>query len=478
MNRRSALKQLGFGMSAGLLLPGMLSSCANNDPGPEVNYDGVVAIIGAGAAGLFAADILRTKGVKVRVFEAHERVGGRIYSIRSLNNTEFNAFPRQDFPIEIGAERVLGSNGAWAEVIELLRVPSFKFKDQSFQKYIIDSTLRSEAEAALDSEFLDTQNFFNNLTNIAGNSVQSAASAQGITSRMQAILNSQVGNAYGTNNASLSADALAEALTKRERNNEELIIRNNPMQDILISRFSETVNLVELNSKVTRIDNQGATIDLTVQNTIDQSQEVVTVNKVIVAVPISVLKSGDLQFSPPLPATKTEAMSKIGMDASLRIVLDFRQNLWGNDTSFILGGNDGPLYFNAGVGRSEFNKILSVTINGPKAAELGAMGNGAINEVVLELDSILDKKASSTVKNSFIIKDWAADQFIKGGYSYPLPGGSESDRVALAEAINDNLFFAGEATDLMGDWGTVNGALNSGERVALEVIETIVNPVV
>jgi hypothetical protein len=38
-------------------------------------------------------------------------------------------------------------------------------------------------------------------------------------------------------------------------------------------------------------------------------------------------------------------------------------------------------------------------------------------------------------------------------------------------------FFAGEATDLMGDCGTVNGALNSGERVALEVIEAIVNPV-
>ncbi|GCC52535.1 hypothetical protein SanaruYs_27720 [Chryseotalea sanaruensis] len=53
----------------------------------------------------------------------------------------------------------------------------------------------------------------------------------------------------------------------------------------------------------------------------------------------------------------------------------------------------------------------------------------------------------------------------------------KSYRVALAEAINGNLFFAGEATDVLGDWGTVNGALNSGERVALEVIEAIVNPV-
>lgn len=477
MNRRSALKQLGFGMSAGLLLPSMLSSCANNDPGPEINYDGVVAIIGAGAAGLFAADILRSKGVKVRVFEANNRVGGRIYSIRTFN-PEFSSFPRQDFPIEIGAERVLGTNGSWAEVIDLLRVPTVDYQSQAIKKYIIDGTLRTEAEAVLDSEFLAAQNFYNNLSTASGSSVQSAINAQGITSRMQAILNSQIGNAYGTSNATLGADALAEALTKRERNNEEFIMRNNPMQDILISRFAQTVDLVELNSKVTSVDNQGETINLTVVNTLDQSQEVVTVNKVIVAVPISILKSGELQFSPALPATKTGAMSKIGMDASLRIVLDFRQNLWGDDTSFILGGSEGPLYFNAGVGRSEFNKILSVTINGPKAVELGALGNNAINEVVLELDSLLDNRASTTVKDAFIIKDWAADQFIKGGYSYPLPGGSEADRVGLAEAVNGNLFFAGEATDLMGDWGTVNGALNSGERVALEVIEAIVNPAV
>lgn len=475
MNRRSALKHLGFGMSAGLILPSMLSSCVSNDPGPEINYDGVVAIIGAGAAGLFAADILRSKGVKVRVFEANNRVGGRIYSIRAFN-TEFNAFPRQDFPIEIGAERVLGSNGAWAEVIDLLRVPTVNYQGQSFQKYIIDSTLRSQAEAALDSDFIAAQNFYNNLSAASGTSVQSAINTQGINSRMQAILNSQIGNAFGTSNASLSADALAEALTKRQRNSEELIMRNNPMQDILISRFAQTVNLVELNSKVSRIDNLGDTIELTVVNTLDQSQEVLTVNKVIVAVPISILKGNEIQFNPPLPSSKTGAMSKIGMDASIRMVLDFRQNLWGDDTSFILGGSDGPLYFNAGVGRSEFNKILSITINGPKAVELGALGNNAVNEVVLELDSILDGRASANVKDAFIIKDWAADQFIKGGYSYPLPGGSEADRVALAEAINDNLFFAGEATDLMGDWGTVNGALNSGERVALEVIEAIVNP--
>ncbi len=465
MKRRTALKQLGFGLSAGFILPSILASCDEKDPAPEVAYDGVVGIIGAGAAGLFAADILRAKGVKVRVFEASDRVGGRIYSIRAFN-TEFNSFPRQDFPIEIGAERILGSDASWAEVIKLLNVPSLEYQQQSTPTYIIDGILKSEEEALQDPDFVAAKNFLADLKNISGSNVQSAIAAQGISPRMYAILNSLIGNEYGTHNTRLGASGLGEALTLRERNATELILRDNPMQDVLISRFSQTVSLVELNRKVKTVSNQGETIDLIVQNTLDNTEG------------LSILKAGDIAFNPPLPAEKNTAMSKIGMEASIRVVLDFRQNLWGTDRSFMVGGTNGPLYFNAGVGRSEFNKILSVTVNGPKAAELGALGNNAVNELILELDSILGGKASENVKDAFIIKDWSADQFIKGGYSFPLPGGTEADRTSLAAPINGNLFFAGEATDLKGDWGTVNGALNSAERVALEVIDSIVNPVV
>lgn len=477
MKRRTALKQLGFGLSAGFILPSLLSSCGEKDPGPEVKYDGVVGIIGAGAAGLFAADILRAKGVKVRVFEASNRVGGRIYSIRAFN-TEFDSFPKQDFPIEIGAERILGSDGEWAEVIKLLNVPTVAYQQNARATYIIDGVLKTEEEALLDSDFVAAQNFLADLKNISGNNVQSAIAAQGINPRMYAILNSLIGNEYGTNNTQLGASGLGEGLTLRERNSTELLLRDNPMQDVLISRFSQTVSLVELNKKVKTISNQGETIDLTVQHTLSNTEEIITVDKLIVTVPLSILKAGDIMFNPPLPAEKTSAMSKIGMEASLRVIMDFRQNLWGNDRSFMVGGTSGPLYFNTGVGRSEFNKILSVTVNGPKATELGALGNNAVNELILELDGILDGKASENVKDAFIIKDWSADQFIKGGYSFPLAGGSETDRVNLAAPINGNLFFAGEATDLKGDWGTVNGALNSAQRVSLEVVDSIINPVV
>ena len=36
--------------------------------------------------------------------------------------------------------------------------------------------------------------------------------------------------------------------------------------------------------------------------------------------------------------------------------------------------------------------------------------------------------------------------------------------------VEDLLFFAGEHTDVEGHWGTVHGALASGERAALQLM--------
>jgi monoamine oxidase len=38
--------------------------------------------------------------------------------------------------------------------------------------------------------------------------------------------------------------------------------------------------------------------------------------------------------------------------------------------------------------------------------------------------------------------------------------------------VQDTLFFAGEATDVTGNTGTVHGAIASGQRAAVEIIKT------
>ena len=55
-----------------------------------------VAVVGAGFAGLAAADELARAGAEVRVLEARDRVGGRVHSV-----------PFADAVMERGAEWVL-----------------------------------------------------------------------------------------------------------------------------------------------------------------------------------------------------------------------------------------------------------------------------------------------------------------------------------------------------------------------------------
>src|SRR5690349_9031924 len=100
MKRRAALRNIGLGLSAGLTLPSWLSSCSPGDPGPEIEYEGTVAVIGAGASGLYVADILQSKGIKVVILEASDRLGGRIRSIRQFEDNPLS----NAYPIELGAE--------------------------------------------------------------------------------------------------------------------------------------------------------------------------------------------------------------------------------------------------------------------------------------------------------------------------------------------------------------------------------------
>ena len=68
--------------------------------------------------------------------------------------------------------------------------------------------------------------------------------------------------------------------------------------------------------------------------------------------------------------------------------------------------------------------------------------------------------------------DWQADPFSRGAYSYGKVGQALAHQ-ALAEPIENTLFFAGEATDTEGQNGTVHGAIASGRRAAAEIADVI-----
>lgn len=486
MKRRTAIKQIGFGLSAGLALP-WLSSCKEDGPVPEIQYDGVVGIIGAGAAGLLAADILISKGVKVKIFEASSRLGGRVCSLRRSDVPTGSlivfpaAPPYSDFPLELGADRVIGSESRWAEIVQLMKVPLVDFRSASADAFFIDNQVWPEADALLDTDFLNAKNFRDTFSSFSGGAsatVLQAAQGAGVAGRMQGVINSWLGNAYGSSINRIGANALAEALALITHDGREFTASINPLQDVLLSRYVRAVSSVQYNQKVQSVNYGGEKVEIT------HTGGTETVDKVIVTVPVSILKAGDISFIPALPSSKVAAMSRIGMDASMRVILEFKRNFYGEEVAALFGGNEGPHYLNAAVGRSELNRTLSITINGPKAEAFSALtGDQVVQQLISELDAVFDGKATENIRrdtadNSLVytIKDWTKDPLIKGGVSYPLPGGTNADRTDLGAPVGDKLFFAGEATDDTGEFGTVSGALKSGERAAMEVIEAILAP--
>jgi monoamine oxidase len=69
-------------------------------------------------------------------------------------------------------------------------------------------------------------------------------------------------------------------------------------------------------------------------------------------------------------------------------------------------------------------------------------------------------------------RDWQADPYARGAYSFIPVGGLDAPRL-LSGPVEDSLFFAGEATDLDGQNGTVHGAMASGRRASGEIIRCV-----
>lgn len=485
MNRRKAISRIGAGLTAGVALPWYLQSCREDDGGPEIPFDGTVAVIGAGAAGLQVADILVSKGIQVRTFEASGRAGGRVKSLSKfetstealiINPNSPDETPISDFPIELGAERVFGSNSKFGETITHLRAPVVDYPGISSDFYFVDGQFKTQDDLSADADFISAQNLLNSIRSFngeAGTSIASLISSSGISERMIPILSSWLGNLSGTSNDRLGARGVAEGIEMAALDDVRWILSLNPMHDIFSSRFVSAMDTVEFNRAITSVNHTGDKIILKDSNGVEEQFE-----KVIITVPVTILKNG-LSFTPALPSAKLAALDKIGMDASIRVFLEFKKNFWSKEAAFLRGGNICPTYFNAGIGRSQYNAALSLTINGPKAAELSASGADMIGEILAELDDVFPGQGTLNIRRDsddnplFIIQDWTKESFIKGGYSFPLPGGTNEDRINLATPIDNKVFFAGEATDVEGNFGTVSGALLSAVRATEELIEVI-----
>ena len=108
--------------------------------------------------------------------------------------------------------------------------------------------------------------------------------------------------------------------------------------------------------------------------------------------------------------------------------------------------------------------LLIAWAGGPKAERLAGK-----DVFALALKSLRTIFPSCEDPDQVLVHDWQADPFARGAYSYVRVNGADARR-RLAAPLQDTLYFAGEATNLEGEAGTVSGALQTGQRAAREAL--------
>lgn len=294
-----------------------------------------VGIVGAGAAGLATAHRLHEAGVKVQVFEARDRIGGRIWSDRRLG-----------IPLEQGAAFIVGTGGnpltKLADAIAAKRV-DFGIDDLD-DDAIVDrhgQEIPIEAQPSWLEEFI-------------------------------------MSNAMGTDYGNLNHEHV-------EKNQEHYFGNYKEGNVVLPDGYDQILEplqtgfKIKLEAIVDRITYTDAGAEIALA---DNSRN--SFDAVVITVPLGVLKAEKITFDPPLPEDKCDAIKRMGMGTVDKVFLLFDEKFW-HDASWILTpDNDLP--------QGQFNLWMTHHTLGVNA--LAAFNPGkAAHDLASESDKTVVEKA-------------------------------------------------------------------------------------
>ena len=444
MDRRHFIKQSTLLSIGGLLIPStFLSTCRKENLFEDINYDGKVIIIGAGAAGLYAAYILKSKGINFQILEASSKYGGRLGKLTGFAN----------FPIDTGAQWLHGKNSILGDLIT--KSNTTITLDDSETKYWFNNQLVNSLPQNTDIFEGD------NLPDI---SYKDYALQKGLGNEYKYIVENIAGDQ--------GAAASRLSVFGNNQDEENWISGDDDFkfQETFFDLFdkqiaSEVKDKILLNTIVSKIDYSQSEIIITASN-----NRLFNADKVIITVPIPILKSGDIQFIPALQNEKTNAFSKIGMDAGMKVFLKFSNKFFDQN---IIGGAICAAYADDSIGKAQSDNILLAFIMGDQAAYLTALANDTAitNALLQELDMMYNGQATTSFIASHV-ENWTTNPFVKGAYSYSTVGMGDARKIAT-QAISKKLYFAGEAMNTNGHHQTVHGAVETGYREVMNILNDI-----
>jgi len=412
-------------------------------------------VVGAGAAGLAAADYLVQHNIDVTVLEAADRPGGRIKHLSGF----------ADFPVELGAEEVHGMENC---IVPLVKSSGAELiRHETAHDYIrYDGKLLSLQQARAGQDLREAFDFVGDVSRYDGPAwtVEQCLVARHVPGRAWHYLDSRLGVEHGTTLDRLGMRGFI-GYEKNWQMREENYTVQQPYIRLLEPFLDKLRGGIRLGSAVERIDWGGGEVVVSLVG-----GESMNCDATIFTGSVAVLRDKGVSFNPDLPYAKQEAAGNIGMDGGMKILLKFGRRFWPEDMYFLHSDTFLPQFWAPGKGRGGKVPVLTAFVSGTRADFLRSLEVDLVEFALGELDRVFGGRVASENFEDAHVADWTNEPFIGGLYSFPLAHTEPRHREALAASLDGKIFFAGEATDMEGHSGTVHGAIASGRRAGAEVV--------
>ena len=441
-----------FAIIGGALMP--VAACARR---PSAEVAAGVIVIGAGIAGLTAANLLHTAGVAVTVLEARDRIGGRIRTTEVAGT-----------PVDLGASWIHTPRGnPLTTLMAELNIDTKPLSpDTPVSAYDarLDRLLTAAELRRLDAAYEEFDDASDRLSRALG---PNASMQDGIDAFApgpgRALVRTYLGLTVATLDYALSAPDLAlasQGLYQESLSGPDLIPVGGYGQ--LVEALARPID-IRRNQAVQAITAEDSGIE--VRTTVARFRA----GTVIVTLPLGVLQSGAVTFSPPLPLEKQGALDRLRMGHLEKVVLGYPDGWWRDsrtrlNLAAISDSEEYPSFVDLGAPGTTLMCLYGGRFAQRHAGDSEAEKVRAIGEVLARITG-QQPPAPLEVRAT----DWTHDPYSLGSYSNLAPGADETDFRALAQPVGERILFAGEAT-VPKVYQTVHGAYLSGVRAAQQAM--------
>ena len=420
------------------------------------SHKDAIIIVGAGAAGLGAAEELRRYGFSnISFLEARERVGGRVWTSQEW----------PDAPVDLGASWIHGTRGN--PVTRLAKDARVPVVPKDFNNQIVYAQsgrpYGEESMEALEELVKILEKALGRLPPVGVKTLEefvdlALAGYEGIDHKlMDQLVHMLYELELGEDSANLSPSAHLAGETFSGGDS----WLPGGYSSVFSHRFKHFP--VRTGYQVESIDWSNASV------VIQTNRGVFRADRVILTLPLGVLKKGSVAFDPVLPESKLAAIEDIGMGCLNKVYLRFPRAFWRKDI-------DGFNYQSPEPGEwSQWhNPLQHMEVPVLAAYNSGSFARGLEKKT----DSAMVAGAMETLRKihgpsipepeDFQVTRWASDPYARGSYSHLSPRCTKSTIGELGKPVGGRLFFAGEATSQ--DYqATVHGAYLSGQREARRI---------